>query len=129
MAGEATVTLVGNVGSAPELRKTPAGKSVASFSVAVTPRVKGESGEYADGDPTWYRCTVWGDYAENVAKSLDAGARVVVVGLLSNRAYDTKEGEKRTSLEVLVTDTGPCLRFAVAVTSKVTRAAHVRAVS
>jgi single-strand DNA-binding protein len=122
MAGETMVTVVGNLTADPELRFTPAGAAVANFTVAATPRVfDRESGAWRDGDPMFLRCSVWRQYAENVAESLVRGARVVVHGRLRQRSYDTKEGEKRTVTELEVDEIGPSLRYATARVTKVSR--------
>jgi single-strand DNA-binding protein len=122
MAGETLVTVIGNLTTDPELRFTPAGAAVANFTVASTPRTfDRESGEWRDGDALFLRCSVWRQYAENVAESLGRGARVIVHGRLRQRSFDTKEGEKRTVLELDVDEIGPSLRYA---TAKVTKATH-----
>ncbi|WP_410609848.1 single-stranded DNA-binding protein [Amycolatopsis sp. lyj-109] len=124
MAGETTVTVVGNLTSDPELRFTPAGSAVANFTVASTPRVfNRESGAWRDGDALFLRCNLWREYAENVAESLVRGTRVVVHGRLRQRSYDTKEGERRTVVELEVDEIGPSLRYATAKLTKVSRAA------
>ncbi|MFI5588716.1 single-stranded DNA-binding protein [Amycolatopsis sp. NPDC051758] len=123
MAGETTVTVVGNLTTDPELRFTPAGAAVANFTVASTPRTfDRESGAWRDGEPMFLRCSLWRQYAENVAESLGRGARVVVHGRLRQRSYDTKEGEKRTVTELEVDEIGPSLRYATAKVTKVSRA-------
>jgi single-strand DNA-binding protein len=123
MAGETTVTVVGNLTSDPELRFTPAGSAVANFTVASTPRLfDRESGAWRDGDALFLRCSLWREYAENVAESLVRGTRVVVHGRLRQRSYDTKEGEKRTVVELEVEEIGPALRYATAKVTKVSRA-------
>lgn len=124
MAGETTVTVIGNLTTDPELRFTPAGSAVANFTVASTPRVfDRESGAWRDGDPLFLRCSLWRQYAENVAESLVRGARVIVHGRLRQRSYDTKEGEKRTVIELEVDEIGPSLRYATAKVTKVSRPA------
>ena len=96
MAGDTTITLVGNLTADPELRFTPSGAAVANFTVASTPRTfDRQSNEWKDGETLFMRCSVWRDAAENVAESLHRGTRVVVTGRLKSRSYDTKEGEKR----------------------------------
>jgi single-strand DNA-binding protein len=123
MAGETTVTVVGNLTSDPELRFTPAGSAVANFTVASTPRLfDRESGAWRDGDALFLRCSLWREYAENVAESLVRGTRVVVHGRLRQRSYDTKEGEKRTVVELEVEEIGPSLRYATAKVTKLSRA-------
>ena len=119
--GDIQVTFVGNLTSDPELRFTPSGAAVANFTVACTPRTLDKNtNEWKDGETTFLRCQVWRQYAENVAESLTKGARVIVTGRLKQRSYETKEGEKRTSIEVDVEDIGPALRNA---TCKITKSA------
>jgi single-strand DNA-binding protein len=113
--GDVQVTFVGNLTGDPELRFTPNGAAVANFTVACTPRsLDRTTNEWKDGETTFLRCQVWKQYAENVAESLTRGARVIVTGRLKIRNYETKEGEKRTSVEVDVDDIGPVLRNAKA---------------
>jgi single-strand DNA-binding protein len=122
MAGETVITIVGNLTGDPELRFTPSGQAVASFTVASTPRTfDRQSNEWKDGDTLFMRCSVWRQYAENVAESLTRGARVIVTGRLKQRSYETKEGEKRTVVEMDVEDVGPALRSATAKVTKVQR--------
>ncbi|GHG25735.1 MULTISPECIES: single-stranded DNA-binding protein [Amycolatopsis] len=123
MAGETTVTVVGNLTSDPDLRFTPAGSAVANFTVASTPRMfDRQSGAWRDGDPLFLRCSLWREYAENAAESLVRGSRVIVHGRLRQRSYDTKEGEKRTVMELDVEEIGPALRYATAKVTKISRA-------
>jgi single-strand DNA-binding protein len=118
--GDVNITVVGNLTGDPELRFTPNGLAVASFTVASTTRVLDRnSNEWKDGDTMFLRCSVWRQYAENVAESLTKGTRVIVTGRLKQRSYETKEGEKRSVVELDVDDVGPVLRNA---TAKVTRA-------
>ena len=119
MAGETTITLVGNLTADPELRFTPSGAAVANFTVASTPRTfDRQTNEWRDGDAMFLNCAVWRQAAENVAESLQKGMRVIVQGRLKSRSYETREGEKRTVFEVDVDEIGPALRYA---TAKVTR--------
>jgi single-strand DNA-binding protein len=119
MAGETTITLVGNLTADPELRFTPSGAAVANFTVASTPRTfDRNTNEWRDGDAMFLNCAVWRQAAENVAESLQKGMRVIVQGRLKSRSYETREGEKRTVFEVDVDEIGPALRYA---TAKVTR--------
>jgi single-strand DNA-binding protein len=119
MAGETTITLVGNLTADPELRFTPSGAAVANFTVASTPRTfDRNSGEWRDGEAMFLNCAVWRQAAENVAESLQKGMRVIVQGRLRSRSYETREGEKRTVFEVDVDEIGPALRYA---TARVTR--------
>ncbi|MGQ4574924.1 single-stranded DNA-binding protein [Dermabacteraceae bacterium P7006] len=122
MAGETTITVVGNLTADPELRFTQSGTAVANFTVASTPRsFDKQRNEWVDGEPLFLRCTVWQQYAENVAESLEKGARVVVQGNLRQRSYQDKEGNNRTSLELEVSEIGPSLRYATAKPQKVQR--------
>lgn len=100
MAGEASITVVGNVGGDPEIRFTQSGKAVASFSIANTPRKKNAAGDWEDDETLWLRVNVWGWKGEAAAETIRKGNRVIVVGRLSPRTWETKEGEQRTSLEV-----------------------------
>ena len=120
--GDVTVTVVGNLTNDPELRFTPSGAAVASFTVASSTRVLDkQTNEWKDGDTLFMRCSVWRQYAENVAESLQRGMRVIATGRLKQRSYETKEGEKRTVVEMEVDDIGPALRFATAKVAKVSR--------
>ncbi|OFL67910.1 MULTISPECIES: single-stranded DNA-binding protein [unclassified Brevibacterium] len=122
MAGDPVITLVGNLTSDPELRFTPNGAAVANFTVASTPRMfDRKAGEFRDGETLFMRCSLWRDAAENVAESLSRGTRVIVQGRLKSRSFDTKEGERRTVMELDVDEIGPSLRFAKAQVSKVER--------
>jgi len=95
---------------------------VAKFRVASTPRyMDRQSGEWKDGDPLFLSCTVWRQAAENVAESLQRGARVIVSGRLRQRSYETREGEKRTVIELEVDEVGPSLRYATAKVQKMSR--------
>lgn len=119
MAGETPITLVGNLTADPELRFTPSGAAVASFTVASTPRqFDRQTNEWRDGEAMFLNCSVWRQAAENVAESLTKGMRVIVQGSLKARSYETREGEKRTVFEVQVEEVGPSLKYA---TAKVTR--------
>jgi single-strand DNA-binding protein len=121
-AGDVTITVIGNLTDDPELRFTPSGAAVAKFRVASTPRFMDRaSGEWKDGDPLFLSCTVWRQAAENVAESLQRGARVIVSGRLRQRSYETKEGEKRTVMELEVDEVGPSLRYATAKVQKMSR--------
>ncbi|MFC7860720.1 single-stranded DNA-binding protein [Arthrobacter koreensis] len=119
MAGETTITVVGNLTNDPELRFTPSGSAVANFTLASTPRTfDRQANEWKDGETLFLRASVWKEAAENVAESLTKGTRVVAQGRLKSRSYETKEGEKRTVMELEVDEIGPSLRYASA---KVTR--------
>jgi single-strand DNA-binding protein len=124
MAGETVITVVGNLTSDPELRYTQNGLAVANFTIASTPRnFDRAANDWKDGEALFLRASVWREFAEHVAGSLTKGARVVATGRLKQRSYETKEGEKRTSIELEVDEIGPSLRYA---TAQVTRAASSR---
>ncbi len=120
MAGDTVITVVGNLTADPELRFTASGAAVANFTVASTPRTFDRaSNEWKDGEALFLRCNIWRQAAENVAESLTRGSRVIVSGRLKQRSFETKEGEKRTVIELEVDEIGPSLRYA---TAKVNRA-------
>lgn len=120
MAGETIITVVGNLTADPELRYTQNGLAVANFTIASTPRTfDRQANEFKDGEALFLRASVWRDFAEHVAGSLTKGSRVVATGRLKQRSYETREGEKRTSIELEVDEIGPSLRYA---TAQVTRA-------
>jgi single-strand DNA-binding protein len=122
MAGDTVITVIGNLTGDPELRFTPSGAAVANFTVASTPRqFDRQSNEWKDGETLFMRCSVWRDAAENVAESLQRGARVIASGRLKSRSYETKEGEKRTVVEMDVDEIGPSLRSATAKVNKTQR--------
>jgi single-strand DNA-binding protein len=122
MAGDTTITVIGNLTDDPELRFTPSGAAVAKFRIASTPRFLDKaSGEWKDGEPLFLACNIWRQAAEHVAESLQRGARVIVSGRLRQRTYDTKEGEKRTVMELEVDEIGPSLKYATAKVQKMAR--------
>ncbi|MGQ3384459.1 single-stranded DNA-binding protein [Glutamicibacter sp. TV12E] len=122
MAGETVITVIGNLTADPELRFTPSGSAVANFTIASTPRTfDRQSNEWKDGEALFLRASVWREAAENVAETLTKGMRVIAQGRLRSRSYDTKEGERRTVMELEVDEIGPSLRYASA---KVTRTAR-----
>ena len=122
MAGDTTITVVGNLTADPELRFTPSGAAVANFTVASTPRIfDRQSSEWKDGEALFLRCNIWREAAENVAESLTRGSRVIVTGRLKQRSFETREGEKRTVFEVEVEEIGPSLKYATAKVNKANR--------
>ncbi|ALV47821.1 single-stranded DNA-binding protein (plasmid) [Arthrobacter alpinus] len=125
MAGETTITVIGNLTSDPELRFTPSGSAVANFTIASTPRTfDRQSNEWKDGETLFLRASIWREAAENVAESLTKGTRVIVSGRLKSRTYDTKEGEKRTVMELEVDEIGPSLRYANAKINRTQRSSN-----
>jgi single-strand DNA-binding protein len=125
MAGETTITVVGNLTSDPELRYTQNGLAVANFTIASTPRsFDARANDWKDGDALFLRASVWREFAGHVAATLTKGSRVIATGRLRQRSYETRDGEKRTSIELDVDEIGPSLRYA---TAQIVRAAHSRA--
>ena len=119
MAGDTVITVIGNLTGDPELRFTPSGAAVASFTIASTPQAfDRQSNEWKDGETLFLRCSLWRDAAENITESLTKGTRVIAQGRLVQRSYQTREGENRTVVELQVDEIGPSLRYA---TAKVTR--------
>lgn len=118
---EPLITVVGNVVADPELRISNAGRSWLNLRIASTPRVRDrQTQEWTDGEPLWLGCTAFGDFAENIANTVTKGMRVVVQGRLSARSYTDNQGVQRTSLDLMIEEIGPSLRFA---TAQVSRAA------
>jgi len=118
MASENQITIVGNLTDDPELRYTPNGAAVVNFSVAVTPRIRDEGGAWKDGDTSFFRVNAWRTLAENAAESLTRGARVLVVGRLRQRSWETPEGERRSVVEIEADELGPSLKWATAKVEK-----------
>lgn len=119
MAGETVVTVVGNLTADPELRFTNSGVALATFTIASTPRTYDRaSNEWKDGEALFLRASVWREFAEHVASSLTKGSRVIATGRLKQRSYETKEGDKRSTIELEVEEIGPSLRYATAQVSR-----------
>jgi single-strand DNA-binding protein len=117
---ETHVTITGNLTADPELKFTPNGAAVANFRVAVTARVRdGET--WRDGDTSFYRITAWRDLATNLTDSLSKGDRVVIVGQLRMRSWETPEGEQRSVVEVTAEEVAPSLRWATAKPERASR--------
>src|SRR5918999_6373666 len=121
MASDNCVTLVGNITDDPELRFTPSGAAVANFTVAVNRRYKNQDGQWEDKLDGFFRCSCWRDLAENVAESLQKGARVIVTGRLQDQRWEDQEGGKRARIEIQVDEVGPSLRWATATVQKSSR--------
>jgi single-strand DNA-binding protein len=114
------LTLTGNLTDDPELKITPTGVAVASFRLAITPRVRDGEG-WRDGDTSFFRVNVWRELGEHVADSLAKGDRAIVIGRLKARTWETPEGEKRTVVEVEADEVAPSLRWATAKPQRATR--------
>ena len=119
------VTLTGNLTDDPELRVTPGGAPVASFRLAVTPRVK-DGTTWRDGETSFFRVNAWRDLAENLTELLGKGARVIVVGQLKARSWETPEGDKRSVVEVTAEEVGPSLRWVTATPERTGRAGKAK---
>ena len=113
------ITIIGNLTDSPDLRFTAQGKAVANFTVAESKRIK-DGNDWKDGPSTFWRCSLWDAQAENMAESLTKGMRVIVVGDVAQRSYETNAGEKRSVFEVTAQEVGPSLKWS---TAKVERAA------
>jgi single-strand DNA-binding protein len=119
---DTTLTITGSLTADPELRFTPAGIAVANFTVASNARrFDKATNSYVDAEPIFLRCTAWRTTAENITESLTRGARVIVTGNLKSNSYETREGEKRTSLELNVTEVGASLLWATVTVTKADR--------
>lgn len=97
------IIIVGNLGKDPELRYTPQGTAVCSFTMATNDRRKGASGEMQD-QTTWFRVTLWDKKAEVASKFLTKGKAVYIEGRLRLDEYTDRDGKIRQSLEVTATD-------------------------
>ena len=128
MSGETVITVVGNLTSDPEIRFTPSGAGVANFTIASTPRTFDKnSNEWKNGEALFLRCSIWREAASNVAESLERGMRVIAQGRLKQRSFETREGEKRTVIELEVDEIGPSVRYATAKVNRAERGSQQRA--
>lgn len=119
MAGETVITIVGNLTADPEIRTTGSGASVASFTIASTPRSWNRStNQFEDGQALFMRCSAWRDLATHCAQSLAKGMRVIAQGRLQQRSYQAQDGSNRTVIELQVDEIGPSLRYATAQVQK-----------
>lgn len=113
------ITIVGNLTTDPELRFNPSGHAVANFTIASTPRTFDRNrNEWVDGETLFLRASIWKEAAENLAESLTKGTRVIVTGKLKSRSFETKDGDKRTVIELEVDEIGPSLKYAAAKVTK-----------
>jgi single-strand DNA-binding protein len=119
---ETALTITGSLTADPELRFTPSGIAVANFTVASNARrFDKATNAYIDTEPIYLRCTAWRTTAENITNSLSRGARVIVTGTLKSNSYETRDGDKRTSLELTVTEVGASLLWATVTVTKTQR--------
>jgi single-strand DNA-binding protein len=116
MAGELTITVVGNLANDPEIRHVAGGIAVVNLNVASTPRTYNrETNTWVDGDTVWVKCTAWRELAENIGQSLTKGTRLIVTGRLKPAtAYQAASGEARASIELDIDEVGPSLKYATA---------------
>ena len=122
MAGETIIAVVGNLTADPEIRTTGSGASVASFTIASTPRTwNRNTNQFEDGQALFMRCSAWRDMAEHCAQSLAKGMRVIAQGRLQQRSYQAQDGSQRTVFELQVDEIGPSLRYATAQVAKAQR--------
>jgi single-strand DNA-binding protein len=120
MAGETVITVVGNTTADVELRYTQSGVAVANVTIASTPRVFNKmSNEWEDGESLFLRATGWKELAEHMAATLHKGTRVIATGVLRQRSYEDKDGNKRTSIELDIEEIGPSLKYATAQVTRV----------
>lgn len=123
MAGELTITVVGNLANDPEVRHVAGGIAVVNLNVASTPRTYNkDTNTWVDGDTVWVKCTAWRELAENIGQSLTKGTRVIVTGRLKPAsAYQAAGGEARASIELEIEEVGPSLKYATASIARRTR--------
>jgi single-strand DNA-binding protein len=107
------VAITGNLTDDPEVTFTPNGAGVCNFRLAVTPRIREGEG-WKDGETSFFRITAWRQLAEHVGDSLSKGDRVIVLGQLRARSWETPEGERRSVVEVTAEEVGPSLKWATA---------------
>jgi len=117
MANETQITVIGNLTDKPELRFTDSGRQVASFTIASTPRRR-DGDKWVDLDTLFMRCNLWGLPAEHAAESFKQGCRVIAQGNLIQRNWEDREGQKRVSVELNVTEIGASVQFATLVVTK-----------
>lgn len=116
------VTLIGTIGSEPDLRYTQSGTAMLTLSLAIGERKKNkDSGEWEDGETSWYRIIAFKELAENAASSLNKGDRVMVNGRITVRKWEGNDGKQGTSVEVVADDIGSSLRWATATIEKTSR--------
>lgn len=118
MANGNNVDIVGNLTRDPELRFTPGGTAVATFGLAVNRRVQNRQTNDWEDRTSFFDVVCYGTLGENVAESIGRGSRVLVVGRLEQRSWETQDGDKRSKVEVIADEVGPSLRWASAEVTK-----------
>ena len=122
MANDNAVTVIGNCTRDPELRYSNAGLPIATFGVAHnTRRRNNETGQWEDGETSFFDVTCFRELADNVAESVGKGTRVIVSGTLRQRSWETPDGDKRSKVEIIADEVGPSLRWATANVERVGR--------
>jgi single-strand DNA-binding protein len=116
----APITLIGRIGTEPEIKFGQAGNAVLKFRVVTNAR-RQVDGKWEDVDTSWWSVTAFRQLAENLAESIKKGDTVIVVGKIKQRTYETPQGEKHSIVEVLAESVGPDLRWAVAQVKKAER--------
>lgn len=108
------VELIGNVTRDPELRFTPSGAAVCTFSMAVNRRWRNKQTNEWEEQVAFFDIVCWRELAENVAESIVKGSRVMVSGRLDQRSWENDQGEKRSKVEVVADEVGASMRWATA---------------
>ena len=116
-----TTTLSGNLTRDPEIRYTRDGQATTTFGLAVNRRWQNRQTQEWEEAVSFFDVVCWRDLAENVAMSLIKGSRVLVVGRLDQRTWETEENERRSRVEITAEEVGASLRYATAVISKTER--------
>jgi len=116
-----TITMAGNLTRDPEIRYTRDGQASVTFSLAVNRRWQKPGNSEWEESTSFFDVIAWRDLAEHVALSLSKGTRVLVMGRLEQRSWETEDGERRSKVELVAEEIGPSLRFA---TAEVQRSGH-----
>lgn len=112
-------TIVGNLASDIDLRFTQSGDAVANFLVAHnTRRFNKQTNAWEDGDALFMRCAIWKQAAENMANSLTKGQRIIVTGKLIQQNFEDRDGNKRSSIQMVAEEVGPSLKWSTATVTK-----------
>ena len=122
---DSTITIIGNVTRQPELKFTTTGKAQTRFSVAVNRKWKNKSTDQWEERVSFFDVSCWGELAENVANSLEKGHRAIVSGRLEQRSWETPEGDKRSTVEIIADEVGAGLNFATVAINKTTKVTSI----
>ena len=110
--GVNNITILGNITRDPELRFTPSGTAVASFGLAVNRNIQNKNSGEWETQVDFFNVTAWYKLAENCAESLSKGDRVLVSGRLSQDSWESKDGQKRSTVKIIANVIAPSLEFA-----------------